>query len=166
MSSEESVIANGILTEELLARYIIDATNEVFAATAMMEPIDDYPLSTKLHQFLCNVTGVIGFAGTHSGAISVHCPNALAFKVAANMYGAQCGETNEGLERAIGKITHLVAEHVRLAVSKEGFEVRLSVPSVIAGEAYTINTLSKNNRSFIPFFVDDDKFLVGVTIAD
>ena len=153
------------LTEEILARYIIDATLAVFNTTLKLEPYDDYPLSSSVHHFLCNITGIVGFAGAYSGAITLHCPNALAFKMTSIMTGTACNRVTGELESAIGNVASMLAEFAKNAMFKGGHEVKFSIPSVITGESYTISSFSKNNRTFIPFFVDEYKFLVGVAIA-
>lgn len=44
-------------------------------------------------------------------------------------------------------------------------DVKLSIPTVIAGEDYTVNSLSDSDCVVIPFVVDDNKFIVGLTLT-
>jgi chemotaxis protein CheX len=53
---------------------------------------------------------------------------------------------------------------VKQVLSKGGLDVKLSIPTVIAGEDYTVNSLSDSDCVIIPFKIDDDKFLVGLVL--
>ena len=52
-----------------------------------------------------------------------------------------------------------------MILSKGGLDVKLSIPTVIAGEDYTVNSLSDIDCVVIPFNVDgSERFLVGLTL--
>ncbi|NVN93280.1 MAG: chemotaxis protein CheX, partial [Desulfuromonadales bacterium] len=67
MSLNAEIVASKVFTEEQLAKYIIDATQEVFTTMVMMDAADDYPLREPINRFKCSITGMVGFAGTYSG---------------------------------------------------------------------------------------------------
>lgn len=152
-------------SEEQLAAYVIEATREVFSTMVMMDPKDEYPLKEPVKRFKCSITGMVGFAGTYSGVISIHCPVALALKITSNMLGMECEEVNEDLNDAIGEIANMLGGNVKQVLSKGGLDVKLSIPTVIAGEDYTVNSLSDSDCVVIPFHVDGDKFIVGLTLT-
>jgi len=152
-------------SEEQLAAYVIEATREVFSTMVMMDPKDEYPLKEPVKRFQCSITGMVGFAGTYSGVISIHCPVALALKITSNMLGMECEEVNEDLNDAIGEIANMLGGNVKQVLSKGGLDVKLSIPTVIAGEDYTVNSLSDSDCVVIPFDVDDNKFIVGLTLT-
>jgi chemotaxis protein CheX len=151
-------------SEEELAKYVIDATKEVFSTMVMMDPADEYPLQESVNRFKCSITGMVGFAGIYSGVISMHCPVNLAMKITSNMLGMECDEVNEDLNDAIGEISNMLGGSVKQVLSKGGLDVKLSIPTVIAGEDYTVNSLSDSDCVVIPFKIDDEKFLVGLVL--
>lgn len=153
------------ITEEQLAKYIIDATKDVFTTMVMLDPVDEYPLEEPVKRFKCSITGMVGFAGMYSGVISIHCPVSLAKKITSNMLGMECDEVNEDLNDAIGEISNMLGGGVKQVLSKGGLDVKLSIPTVIAGEEYTVNSLSDSDCVVVPFAVEDDKFLVGLTLT-
>jgi len=165
MSLNVDIAASKIFTEDQLAKYIVDATKEVFSTMVMMDPDDDYPLQEPVHRFKCSITGMVGFAGTYSGVISIHCPVALALKITSNMLGMECDEVNDDLNDAIGEIANMLGGGVKQVLSKGGLDVKLSVPTVISGEDYTVNSLSEVDCVVIPFRIEDDRFLVGLTLT-
>ncbi|BCS55834.1 chemotaxis protein CheX [Geobacter sp. SVR] len=164
MSLNAVISSSTKFSEEQLAKYITDATREVFSTMVMMEPTDDYPLKEPVHRFKCSITGMVGFAGIYSGVISIHCPVSLALKITSSMLGMDCEEVNEDLSDAIGEIANMLGGGVKQVLSKGGLDVKLSIPTVISGEEYTVNSLSDIDCVIIPFVIDDDKFLVGLTL--
>jgi chemotaxis protein CheX len=164
MSLNPDIAASKLFTEEQLAKYIVDATKEVFSTMVMMDPADDYPLQEPVKRFKCSITGMVGFAGTYSGVISIHCPVSLALKITSNMLGMECDEVNDDLNDAVGEIANMLGGGVKQVLSKGGLDVKLSIPTVISGEDYTVNSLSDIDCVVIPFRIDDDRFLVGLTL--
>ena len=164
MSLSASVVESTKFTEEMLANYIINATREVFTTMVMMEPKDEFPMQEPVSRFKCSITGMVGFAGTYSGVISIHCPVPLALKITSSMLGMECDEVNDDLNDSIGEIANMLGGSVKQVLSKGGLDVKLSIPTVISGENYTVNSLSDNDCVVIPFMVEDQKFLVGLTL--
>ncbi|KAB0667175.1 chemotaxis protein CheX [Oryzomonas japonica] len=164
MSLNADIAGSARFTEEQLARYVIDATKDVFSTMVMMDPADDYPLKDPIHRFQCSITGMVGFAGIYSGVISIHCPVALALQITSSMLGMECEEVNEDLNDAIGEIANMLGGSVKQVLSKGGMDVKLSIPTVISGEDYTVNSLSDIDCVVIPFSVNDNRFLVGLTL--
>jgi chemotaxis protein CheX len=164
MSLNAEIAESISFSEAQLTRYITDATQEVFTTMVMMDPADDYPLQKPVSRFKCSVTGIVGFAGTYSGLISIHCPINLSLKITSGMLGTECEELNEDTNDAIGEIANMLAGHVKQVLSKGGLDVKLSIPTVISGEDYTINSLSENDCVVIPFHVGEESFIVGLTL--
>ncbi len=164
MSLNKEVTQTTSLTEEQIAGYVIDATKEVFSTMVMMEVVDDFPLKEPVSRFKCSITGMVGFAGTYSGVISIHCPVPLALKVTSNMLGVDCDEINDDLNDAIGEIANMLGGSVKQVLSKGGLDVKLSIPTVISGEDYTVNSLSDNDCVVVPFSFEEHTLLVGLTL--
>lgn len=164
MSLNSDVASSSKLSEEQLAGYIIGATKEVFGTMVMMEPQDQYPLREPVTTFHCSVTGMVGLAGTYSGILSIHCPLELALKVTSNMLGMEVEEVGEDVNDALGEIANMLGGYVKMALSKGGTDLHLSVPTVISGEEYTLNAMADNDCVIIPFIIDDARFLVGLKL--
>jgi chemotaxis protein CheX len=164
MSLNSGISRSISLTEEQTAGCVINATKEVFSTMVMMEAVDDFPLKEPVRRFKCSITGMVGFAGTYSGVISIHCPVALALKITSNMLGVDCDEVNEDLNDAIGEIANMLGGSVKQVLSKGGLDVKLSIPTVISGEDYTVNSLSDNDCVVVPFTVEGYTLLVGLTL--
>lgn len=164
MSLNAGVSLSTSFTEEQVAGYVIEATREVFSTMVMMEVTDEFPLKEPVSRFKCSITGMVGFAGTYSGVISIHCPVALALKITSNMLGIDCDDVNEDLNDAIGEIANMLGGSVKQNLSKGGLDVKLSIPTVISGEDYTVNSLSDNDCVVVPFTIGELTLLVGLTL--
>jgi chemotaxis protein CheX len=151
-------------SEEQVAGFVISATREVFSTMVLLDVVDDFPLKEPVSRFKCSITGMVGFAGTYSGVISIHCPVDLALKITSNMLGIECDEVNEDLNDAIGEIANMLGGSVKQVLSKGGLDVKLSIPTVISGEDYTVNSLSDNDCVVVPFAVEGHTLLVGLTL--
>jgi chemotaxis protein CheX len=85
-------------------------------------------------------------------------------KITSNMLGMECDEVNDDLNDAIGEIANMLGGSVKQVLSKGGLDVKLSIPTVISGEDYTVNSLSDSDCVVIPFIAEGQKFLVGLTL--
>jgi chemotaxis protein CheX len=165
MTLHPDIIESTHFSDEMLAEYVIDVTREVFSTMVMMEVTGIFPLKEPIKRFKCSITGMVGLAGRYySGMISVHCPLDLALKIASNMIGS--GEVVDDSERndAIGEIANMLGGSVKHVLSNGGLDIKLSVPTVISGENYTINSLSNADCVVVPFTVEEQTMLVGLTL--
>ena len=163
MSLNANVVEFTHLQEVDMARYIIEATKEVFSTMMVMEVEDQYPMQEPVNEFHCSITGMVGLAGSYTGILSIHCPQPLALKITSNMLGMEVEEVGEDVNDALGEIANMLGGHVKQVLSKGGSDLNLSIPTVISGETYTISSVN-DDTVIIPFQFEDEKFLVGLTI--
>ena len=152
------------LSESDLASYVINATKEVFSTMVMLTLEDSYPLKEPVTAFHCSVTGMVGMAGTYTGILSIHCPRAMALRITSNMLGMDIDEVGEDVNDALGEIANMLGGYVKQILSKGGLDINLSIPTVIAGEDYTVNSMSDSDCVIIPFTNDNERFLVGLKL--
>lgn len=164
MSSQLKVIDDLTHHEEELAEYVINATKDVFKTMIMMELQDHYPLSEPVSKMHCSITGMVGLAGKYSGILSIHCPQNLALSITSNMLGMEVDEVGDDVNDALGEIANMLGGHVKQVVSKGGFDLNLSIPTVISGEDYTVNCMADKDCVVIPFSWNGEKFLVGLNL--
>jgi chemotaxis protein CheX len=164
MTLDACVAESTHLTEEELAKYVIEATKDVFGTMVMMDIQDCFPLLEPVNKFHCSVTGMVGLAGTYTGILSIHCPQPLALKITSNMLGMEVEEVDEDVNDALGEIANMLGGHVKMVLSKGGLDISLSIPTVISGEEYAINSVVDTDCVVIPFECEDGRFLVGLKL--
>jgi chemotaxis protein CheX len=153
------------IQEEDLRGYVIHATKEVFSTMVMMDVTDCSPLREPVTHFQCSITGMVGLAGTYTGILSIHCPKPFALKITSNMLGIEVDEVGEDVNDALGEIANMLGGYVKQILSKGGLDISLSIPTVIAGEEYTVNAMTDSDCVIIPFTFEDARFLVGLKIS-
>lgn len=152
------------MQEEDLAGYVIHATKEVFNTMVMLDLEDSYPLREAVTTFHCSVTGMVGLAGTYTGILSIHCPKAFALRITSNMLGMDVADVGEDVNDALGEIANMLGGYVKQILSKGGLDINLSIPTVISGEEYTVNSMSDDNCVIIPFTNEGERFLVALKL--
>jgi len=156
--------ASSHMQEEELAGYVISATKEIFSTMVMMELEDSYPLSEPVTRFQSSITGMVGLVGTYTGLLSIHCPHKFALRITSNMLGVAVTEVGEDVNDALGEIANMLGGYIKQIFSKGGLDMNLSIPTVIAGEEYTINFMADTDCVSIPFANGDERFLVGLKL--
>ena len=164
MSLNAEIAHTAHLEEAALASYVINATKEVFDTMVMMALQDDYPLKEPVTSFHCSVTGMVGLAGTYTGILSIHCPRPLALRITSNMLGMEVDDVGEDVNDALGEIANMLGGYVKQILSKGGLDINLSIPTVISGEDYTVNSMSDSDCVIIPFTNEGERFLVGLKL--
>lgn len=165
MTLNKTVSASEHLKEEDLRGYVIHATKEVFNTMVMMEVADSYPLQEPVTKFHCSITGMVGLAGKYTGMLSIHCPKPLAMQITSNMLGMDVTEVNDDVNDALGEIANMLGGYVKQILSKGGLDISLSIPTVISGEEYTINSMTDSDCVVIPFIYEETRFLVGLKLS-
>jgi len=165
MNNDQESGAGVKFTEEQLSRFVIDTTRDIFSTMIMMELRDESPLTESVDHFHDSISGMVGFAGIYSGALSIHCPLSLARKITSSMLGMECDEIDDDINDALGEIANMLGGGIKHMLSTSGLDVKLSTPTVISGENYKVKSLSDSSSVVIPFFREDERLLVGLTLA-
>lgn len=80
------------------------------------------------------VTAMVGFKGLFHGLVSLHCPEALALRIAGGMLGIDPSGIDDDVRDAMGEVVNIVGGEVKRLLSPGGLEVALSPPSVYHGD--------------------------------
>ena len=147
-----------------IEKEISRSTIEIFTTMVMMEvdPVagfikDDGPL-------IDSITGLIGFAGTHKGALAIHLPNQVALDITSNFLGMDVEGINEDVEDAVGEIANMIGGDIKSYLSETGRDINLSLPSTISGAEYDFQP-NKNAEVFmVAFNTTNGQFMVELQL--
>ena len=131
MTLNNDVSAAAGMQEQDMVGYLIHATKEVFNTMVMMSLDDCYPLSEPITHFHCSVTSMVGLAGTYTGILSIHCPQALALRVTSSMLGMDVTEMGEDVNDALGELANMLGGYVKQSLSKGGMDINLSIQQLL-----------------------------------
>ena len=102
-------------------------------------------VATPGREALGEQTAMVGMAGALCGMTTVRCSRAAAGKLASLMLG-QDAATNPAMTRdALGEICNMIAGNFKAKVSNLADHCLLSVPTVITGEDYFVESVPPTN---------------------
>jgi chemotaxis protein CheX len=69
-------------------------------------------------------------------------------------------EINDDVKDALGELANMLAGSIKTSLADDGKEIKLSIPSAICGEEYTVDCFVEGHWAGIPFHADGGEFLV------
>lgn len=113
-----------------------------------------------------DISSIIGITGETSGSIIISVPAKLACKIASNMLMEDITALNQSVEDAIGEIGNIVAGDARRSLIQDGFQLSISVPTVVVGPGHKISRSSTVPCIGIPFTTEYGEFEVNVGLQE
>jgi chemotaxis protein CheX len=85
-------------------------------------------------------TAMVGMAGALCGMVMLRCEDATAAKLASFMLGGDAASSQSTIRDALGELCNMVAGNFKSKISTLADHCMLSVPTVISGEDYVMET--------------------------
>ena len=161
MGLDATVLGEVGITEDAVRSTIVEITKGVFSTMVMMEVVEGNPIAEPVKKFYGTMTGLVGFAGSYSGILAIHCPRDMSLHIASNMLGMEVPEMNNDVNDAMGEIANMIGGDVKHIFSPGGADISLSIPTVIYGSEYS---MSSSDSLVIPFECGEDSFLVSIMV--
>ena len=165
MGLDAEVLNDANLTEDGVRLKIAEIARGVFSTMVMMDVVDEYPLSEPVTNFHETLTSMVGLAGSHTGILAIHCPKALALRITSNMLGMDVTEIDDDVNDALGEIANMIGGDVKHIFSPKGAEISLSIPTVIYGSDYVLESMSSAESMVLPFDCSGERFLLSFKIG-
>ncbi len=108
------------------------------------------------------ISGMLGFSGDLSGMLSLHCPAGVATGITGSFLGMEVADINEDVKDAIGEMVNMLTGGLKEALAQSGLDIRLAIPTTIAGRSFRIASGSAENRVCVPFTLEEGRFFVEV----
>ena len=143
---------------------IIEATQEIFSSMIMLEVVPGEPFRRRDSTLTNSISGLVGLAGSTKGLLAIHLSKPAALAVTTAFLGMDVEEINEDVCDAIGELANMLAGNMKTAIDPKGSEVKLSMPSAVHGEEYTVDCLADAESITVPFTFNGDDFMVEVQI--
>jgi len=165
MSLDEAVLSEANLTEDGVRSSIVEIAKGVFSTMVMLDVADLAPLTEPVVNFHETLTSMVGLAGSYSGILAIHCPKSLSLRITTNMLGMDVTEISEDVNDAMGEIANMIGGDVKHIFSPKGGDINLSIPTVIYGSDYMLESMSTAEALVIPFDCEGDRFLLSFKIG-
>ncbi len=113
-----------------------------------------------------DISSIIGLTGETSGSIIISMPTMLACKIASNMLMEDIRNLTKSVEDAIGEIGNIVVGDARRSLIQDGYQLNISIPTVVVGAGHKISRSGDIPCIAIPFTTDFGNFEVNVGLQD
>ncbi|WP_456388170.1 chemotaxis protein CheX [Desulfolithobacter sp.] len=143
-----------------LAKYIQEATSDVFASMIFLDIEPGEALENEDSVLESNISSMIGLAGDLKGLLAVHCPAEVARKITGSMLGMEVEEIDDDVKDAIGEIANMVAGGLKTSLARDGKDVQLAIPTAIVGSSIRASGLSGAQRVVVPFRISSGEFAI------
>jgi chemotaxis protein CheX len=114
------------------------------------------------------IVGMVGFVGAMNGVINLYLEEDLAVKLTGSFLGMNeeevAAEGPEVIHDALGEMANMIVGTFKNTVSDKGFQCRMTVPSILRGTNFTIETPSTVFRQIYSFKIVDAPFIADLTM--
>ncbi len=109
-------------------------------------------------------TAMVGLAGALCGMASIRCSSATAAKLAAHMLGDDATSNSSMVADAMGELCNMVAGNFKAKVQSLADHCVLSVPTVISGEDYEMQTPEPSVGCLFALAYDGDPIFLCLVV--
>ncbi len=109
-------------------------------------------------------TAMVGLAGSLCGMMTIRCTAASTTKLANQMLGEDASSNPSVMGDAIGELCNMVAGNFKSKISSLADTCMLSVPTVIWGENYVVQTIAPNDGFLVPLSLDGEPIWFSLVV--
>jgi CheY-specific phosphatase CheX len=163
LTCEQVDVVKKIHTEESLLKIVSDELKNVFsslglAKISVSEAFPDF-VSLKSDFY----TAMIGLEGANNGLICLHVSEQLAKRLCETVLETPMATFNDICD-LLGEIVNIIGGAYKLGIAYEGYESRLSIPSVMYGRWYNCHAEGLGKTISQSFEVENDWMQVDVIL--
>ena len=147
------------------AQNIIESTQEIFSSMIMLDVTPGEPYKNKDSVQTDSISGIIGLAGNIKGLLAIHLPTKAALTITTAFLGMDVEEIDEDVRDAIGELANMLGGSLKASLDPKGSEIKLSMPTSVTGNEYSIDTIADAEEITVPFDLDGITFTVELQIA-
>jgi chemotaxis protein CheX len=145
---------------------ICSATKDVFSTMLGLEIQSGEPRWESSQPSPVNgVVGLIGLAGSWTGAGCISFSSEFACTISAKLLMAEYHSVNEDVLDAVGEITNMIVGNFKLFAEDVLGPLGLSIPTVIFGHNFTARSMNTGEWIVVPFTCEAAQLEVRVCLA-
>ncbi len=142
----------------------IKSTLNLFKTMIGMMPTQGKPYVKTDDSVTHDVSGIIGLTGQASGSVVLSFSTSAALKIAGAFMGTEVTELNQDVTDAIGEMTNMVSGGAKAELNKFGFNISISIPSIVIGREHRISKPKDVPCVMVPFTTEFGDFSVEVSL--
>jgi chemotaxis protein CheX len=147
-----------------LAKHIIDATQEIFSSMIMLEIQPGEPFQREDSMLTNSISGLVGMAGSSRGLLAIHLSNSAALAITGAFLGMEPESIDGDVCDAVGELANMLAGNIKTVIDPSGSDIKLSIPSAVYGEEYTVDCLTNAQSITVPFTFSGCSFMVEMQV--
>ncbi len=150
---------------EDVEKLIDTSVTEVFSTMLNLQ-MKLEPAHTALPNGEPQVAGSVGFVGRLTGVVYLYSTQAFARRMTGKLLGLADNEIEgeEMVNDAIGELSNMVVGHIKSRLSDRGMPCVLTIPSVVRGSNFSIETVSPSERRAFSFRCETGHLVVEILI--
>ena len=142
---------------------VVQATTEIYDTMIMAEIEPGEPLSEPIKDFTRYVSGIVGLAGLCQGMLAIHAPEKVAMGITNDFLGMEVDSVDDDVKDAVSELANMIGGSVKPAISPNGKDIQLSLPSVFHGD-YTVKYFTQAYWVIVPFRISSGRFFVELQL--
>jgi chemotaxis protein CheX len=142
----------------------IASVKKVFKTMVATDITVGKPVVNPAHQEpIADVSAVIGLSGDVVGCTILSLPMQTAINASSKFAGIEMDRNHQDFSDALGELANMVVGQAKSQL--EGFNVSISLPSVIVGEEHVVSQSKQRPRLSIPCQSELGPFFVEIAIV-
>lgn len=151
-------------SEGVLLGLLNDDVTEIFSTMVGMDISSCSMLSEADSRFENCVSAMIFMTGSYIGTVSVHLPPMVAMDITSQMLGMEIASVDADVTDALGEIANMIAGSFKHHIVKNGQEMRITTPQVIARNEHFRSPHSSPDVLALLFDAGKNHLLVTVNL--
>ena len=143
--------------QETITRAVQEVFKTMLCQNATYSPMTPEETKACLGLDSPHVVSTVGFIGSINGLIYLYMEVKFATQCAANMLGMSDAEIteagDEAVNDAIGELTNMTVGTFKNQLSDKGFPCKLTIPSIMRGSHFQIESISSATRRTYRFMI-------------
>ena len=95
------------------------------------------------------LSAIISFNGTMSGAFILHCSEPLSAAIASQVLGSECEVGSADTKDAIGELLNMIVGGVKNHYQSQADPFKISVPTIVTGTDFTVHVKVESDDEII-----------------
>lgn len=125
---------------------VATATKEVFRSALGRDVQSSEPKLVPVNSPTNEVSVIMAFVGSVSGAFILKCSSEFATSIASDMLGLPVEMGSEDMKDAVGEFLNMIVGAVKTHYSSGQDSFKMSVPTIIVGGDYAVHISASNDR--------------------
>jgi len=140
---------------------VLDGIVNVMSTMANVQPKPGRPILKSDSTAKGDVTGLMSMVGSNTkGSIAITFSKPSILEIYFNMLGDTKDTIDEEILNLVGEITNMVTGKAKALLEEKGYDIGMSLPTVISGKDHTIDHQSSGQKVLLPFTLSSGQFYV------